>query len=222
MDHIRKWAARLEDSGILERTVASTGILVGLLTLFGAFALWIKIPVVLACLVLAAYPFLPLIARGYGLDWLIGKDWYSYHLTHDHAQARSYWVEGQIVFSPTSTQRRLSATHRDTRPARHSYRMTGYIRNGAMLFFEENENTQKKDDCLAYFPSLGEVRTDAAEGTILPGFWMGPDQLSQTVAAPYILSTHPLDNAQLGRIAAKLTIVVPKGPDDTYTNGPKD
>lgn len=204
-------AFRLENSKTLDRMVTSIGVLLGIAALFGSFPLVAKVLIAALCVLLLAYAISPVFSRGFGIGWLLDQEWYCYHLTRDDSHPTAYWVAGKIKFDPSSTRAKLTALHSDIQPPRHKYTMTGYVKNGAMLFFESNGNDDIKDDCLAYFPSLRDVRSDGTKGTRISGFWLGPDQTDQSAAAPYVLSATELSEEELGQSAKAICVLSPPG-----------
>lgn len=209
---IKGLAFRIANSKVLERTIVAIGIATGVAAILNPLPQLVTYIVSPLLLVLLVYSIAPIASRGYGIKWLLEREWHCYHLTRDDTREGAYWVEGKIEFLPASTYFNLKAVHIDVEPPRHTYAMKGYIKNGAMLFFEENENNSKKDDCLAYFPSLRSVHSEGMKNTKISGFWMGPDQMDQNVVGPYILSATKLGEIELFQSTKIIRSLTPENP----------
>src|SRR4051794_4802660 len=126
MDRLRHFAASITDSPIPDRIAAIVGLVVGLVSLNGNNSLWLNIFIAIVFAFLLLYFVLLIMSYGYSVKGLVESPWISYHLTHDYKRKEPCWVVGRITFKATSSTKRVVATHVDTNPPRHEYKMVGY------------------------------------------------------------------------------------------------
>lgn len=207
MDLIRRYAAKISESPILDRLFALLGVGLGLLALINAEAKFTNLLIFSIFLLGITYFIVLVAAQGAGAGGLAGTRWHSYHLTRNNlTESAPAWVEGSVTFKKSSSFNKITALHEDEKPPRHRYKMTGHTDNGVLLLIEKNSNPTKKDDCLAYFPHLADVHDGNLEHGIIAGFWLGPDQSERTTIGPYILSRQPLQSDQLWGLASNLPL----------------